>query len=125
MVRSGSRGHFSGLRGGRGREPAAVVADSAGIAIALNPRAAIEAAPVWDLTEGPIVVLGSAESVVADLYRVVSVAPQAGGPVAIGMTAPPRLLLVESDGSAAIEGQRPRRGPRRVRWNLVDFLAQR
>jgi hypothetical protein len=93
------------------RLPSVDVADSAGVVLVDNPRPAIDSATWWEISSEPVVNIGSGASPAVALFRVTAIAPHADGRVAIGMTAPPRLVVSHPSGSSAQEFGRPGEGP--------------
>lgn len=65
----------------------------------------------WALAPAPIVEVGSGASPDVALFRVVAVTPLAGDRVAIGMTAPPQVLVANPDGTRAATLGREGDGP--------------
>ena len=86
---------------GQHEPTAAVVADSAGVRIVTNGTATLVGAEEWTLSPDPAVEVGSGENPDTPLFRVVAVTPLKDNRVAIGMTAPPRVVIANSDGTAA------------------------
>jgi len=85
-----------------GQPTTAVLADSAGVQIVTHSPASLVSAEEWALSEDPVVDIGSGASPDVALFRVVAVRPLAEGRVAIGMTAPPQVLIANSDGPRAV-----------------------
>lgn len=76
-----------------------VAADSAGVRVVTNGPGSLAAAADWVLEALPTVAIGSGVDPEVSLFRVVAIAPLDEGRVAIGMTAPPQVLVVARDGS--------------------------
>lgn len=89
----------------------ASVVDSAGVQVVTNLPDGIEAAEAWSMSRAPLIDIGSGADPEVPLFRVTAVLPLNGDRVAIGMTTPPRVLVVEADGSVAATLGREGDGP--------------
>lgn len=101
---------LGGCTGERSSSAFAVV-DSAGVQIVTNGPASLESAEEWALSPDPVVNVGSGARPDVALFRVVAVTPLDRGRVAIGMTAPPQVLIANSDGTRAVTLGREGDGP--------------
>ena len=88
--------------------------DSAGVEVVTIDAANMAAAPRWSLSSQPVRDIGSDARAGLTLFRVVAAVPLSRRAVAIGMTAPPQVVLVDSTGTRAINVGEGWGRPRRV-----------
>ena len=81
----------------------ATVSDSAGVRVVTNSVRSIEEASAWSLSSVPTVDIGSGVNPDVSLLRVTSVASLVPDRVVIGMTSPPRVVVVGVDGDLMVE----------------------
>ena len=85
--------------------------DSAGVEVVTVDASSLSAAPRWQLSSEPVLDVGSDATSGLTLFRVVTVAPLSGGDVAIGMTAPPQVVVVDATGTRATHIGQAGEGP--------------
>lgn len=95
---------------GPGRTTATAV-DSAGVRIVTNPPGSIEAAEAWSLSPQPVVEIGAGANPDLPLHQVTAVVPLGEGRVAVATNSPPRVLVVDSEGTVAAILGGPGEGP--------------
>ena len=91
--------------------PRTTLADSAGVAIVVNSASGVEDVPRWELSPQPVVDIGSGANPTVSLFRVVHVLPLEDSRVVISMTAAPRVLLIDPDGTVTATLGREGDGP--------------
>ena len=87
------------------------VRDSAGVTIVENHAAGLESVSSWSVSGEPRIEIGGGAEPEIPLYRVTAVTPLESGRVAIGMTTPPQVVVVEADGGLSATLGQPGEGP--------------
>ena len=87
------------------------LADSAGVAIAVNAAGSVAAAETWTLSPEPVSEIGGGANPAVPLYRVTAVTPLSDGSVAIGSEGPSEVVVVGPAGDVAATIGREGEGP--------------